>query len=125
MDKKESDQKQIERVSEGPIVIHMKLQNNIWIFKLFWQNQLSDANWMSVEFPQENEIHIFLNANHPFFDPYIKNMEMVTLIQKFVMSLALAEKIARSTSSNNQVDASDFRNYMNWVLRYVGKLRSE
>ena len=80
---------------------------------------------MSVEFPQENEIHIFLNANHPFFDPYLKNIEMISLIQRFVMSLALAEKMARSISSNNQVEASDFRNYMNWVLRYVSKLRGD
>lgn len=124
-EKKATDLEQIEKASEGPIVIQMQLQNNLWIFKLFWQNQLSDANWMSVEFPQENEIHIFLNADHPFFDPYLKDVEMISLIQKFVMSLALAEKMARSISGNNQVDASDFRNYMNWVLRYVGKLRGD
>lgn len=122
-DTKETDLKKIQKMSEGPIEIKLQLQNNLWIFKLFWQNQLSDANWMSVEFPQENEIHIFLNADHPFFDPYIKNVEMVSLIQKFVMSLALAEKMARSISSNNQVEASDFRNYMNWVLRYIGRLK--
>lgn len=124
-EKKAADLERIAKASEGPIVIQMQLQNNPWIFKLFWQNQLSDANWMSVEFPQENEIHIFLNADHPFFDPYLKNVEMVSLIQKFVMSLALAEKMARSISSNNQVEASDFRNYMNWVLRYIGKLKRE
>lgn len=124
-EKKAADLDLIEKASEGPIVIQMQLQHNLWVFKLFWQNQLSDANWMSVEFPQENEIHIFLNANHPFFDPYLKNIEMISLIQRFVMSLALAEKMARSISSNNQIEASDFRNYMNWVLRYVGKLRGD
>ena len=119
-----ADQKQIKAVSEGPITITMELQAKVWLFRLFWQNQLSQAPWMSLEFPQENEIHIFLNSNHPFFEPYLDNIEMVALIQKLVISLALAEKMARTVSSNNKIDAADFRNYMNWVLRYAGKLSS-
>lgn len=118
------DKRQIDAVSEGPIIINMELQTKVWTFKLFWQNQLSNAPWMSLEFPQENEIYIFLNLNHPFFEPYLNNMEMIALIQKFVISLALAEKMAREISNNNKVDAADFRNYMNWVLRYASKLSS-
>lgn len=123
--KKAEDLAKIEKLSEGPIVFHLKLPREEWIFKLFWQNQLSDAHWMSVEYPQENEIHIYLNSGHPFFDPFIRDIATLELIQKFVMAMALAEKMARSVSATDQVEASDFRNYMNLVLRYAGQIRGE
>lgn len=117
------DLAKIEKISEGPIEITLALPREVWVFKLFWQNELSDAPWMSVEFPQENEIHVFLNANHPFFEPYLNNIQMISLIQKLVISLALAEKLARNISNNNKIDAADFRSYMNWVLKYAGQIR--
>ena len=119
------DLEKIEKISDGPIEINLTLPRGEWKFKLFWQNQLSDAPWMSMEFPQENEIHIFLNADHPFFEPYLSNLNMISLIQKLVISLALAEKLARNISSNNKIDAADFRNYMNWVLKYAGQIRED
>jgi len=119
------DLARIERISEGPIEISLTLPRGKWTFRLFWQDQLSDAPWMSLEFPQENEIHVFLNANHPFFEPYLNNTRMISLIQKLVISLALAEKLARNISSNNKIDASDFRSYMNWVLKYAGQIRDD
>lgn len=123
--KKTEDVAKVEKISEGPIVFSLPLPREKWIFKLFWQDQLSDAHWMSVDYPQENEIHIYLNSSHPFFDPYIKDISMLELIQKFVMALALAEKMARSVSTTNQIESSDFRNYMNLVLRYAGKINGE
>lgn len=123
--KKADDLAKVEQVSEGPIEFHLKLPRNEWNFKLFWQTQLSDAHWMSVEYPQEDEIHIYLNSSHPFFDPFLTDINMLELIQKFVMALALAEKMARMASSTNQVEASDFRDYMNLVLRYAGQIQGE
>jgi len=124
-DKKKEDLKKVEKVSSGPLIFKLSLPREEWLFKLFWQDQLSDANWMDVEYPQNNEIHIFLNSNHPFFDPYIKDNSMLELLQKFVVALALAEKISRLNAKNNLVDAADFRTYMNLVLKYAGHIKEE
>ncbi|ODS42964.1 MAG: hypothetical protein MSIBF_06840 [Candidatus Altiarchaeales archaeon IMC4] len=117
------DIKKIHSVSEGPLIFNLQLQNDQWIFKIYWQGQISDAHWMSVEYPSDTEIHIYLNSSHPFFEPYIDNLQMLELLQKFVLSLALAEKLARQSSKDNMIHAGDFRNYMNRVLRYASEIR--
>ena len=119
------DMKKIKSVSEGPITFSLKLARTQWVFKLYWQGQLSDAHWMSVEYPTDTEIHVYLNSNHPFFEPYIQDIKMLELLQKFVLALALAEKLARISSQNNLIHASDFRSYMNRVLRYASEIQED
>ena len=72
---------------------------------------------MQVSYPQESVIDIFLNMAHPFFLPYLDNHGFLELLQKFVMSLALAEKMAREIARDGLVTPADFRMYMNTVLR--------
>ncbi|WP_158509527.1 ATP-binding protein [Limnochorda pilosa] len=109
-------------VSAGPVQYSLDVGSDTWTFKLHWQDQLSEAHWMHVHYPQDHEIHVFLNMAHPFFAPYLHRPEFLELLQTFVLALALAEKMARQTSSNGLVAPSDFRNYMNKILRRASEI---
>jgi hypothetical protein len=115
----------VNSVSSGPIVYKLSLRGTTWVFQLHWQDAIADAAWMSVAYPNPETIDIFLNTGHPFFAPYFASPGLLELLQKFVIALALVEKMARQINPNGQVDASDFRGMMNRVLRYMGDLERE
>ena len=53
------------------------------------------------------------------------NKGFLEILQRFVISLALAEKMARRTARNGLVSPEDFRVYMNRVLRRASSLEAE
>lgn len=114
----------LKQVSEGPFVYQLHLDGRGWIFKLYWQD-VNATNWMSLRFQNEDEIEIFLNINHPFFAGYIKSPDELELLQKIIMAMALAEKLARlsTTRRDGFVDPADFRVFMNKILRWAGNFR--
>lgn len=116
------DTEKLKQVSIGPILFELNVGANEWIFRLHWQDQLSDAHWMQVSYPQDNLIDVFLNLAHPFFIPYVEKKDTLELLQQFVLALALAEKMARLTSTNGLVEPGDIRNYMNRVLRRASEI---
>ena len=116
------DSLKLKAVSSGPIIHTLRVSDVEWVFRLHWQDQLSDAHWMQVSYPQDNEVDIFLNTAHPFFAPYLDQQGMIELLQKLVMSLALAEQMARRTSTDGRIMPADFRNYMNKVLRRTSEV---
>lgn len=120
-----ADTTKLQAVSEGPVQYRLDVGTAIWIFRLHWQDQLSDAHWMQVNYPQDNEIDVFLNMAHPFFAPYLGNKDFLELLQKFVLSLALAERMARETATNGLISPSDFRMYMNKVLRRASEIEAD
>lgn len=120
-----ADASKLRSVSEGPLLYRLDVGTDSWLFRLHWQDQLSDAHWMQVSYPQDNEIDVFINMAHPFFAPYLGNKDILELLQKFVLSLALAERMARQTSNNGLVAPGDFRNYMNKVLRRASEIEAE
>ena len=115
----------IRAASSGPVLYRLEVGAEIWLFRLHWQDQLSDAHWMQLSVPRDNEIDVFLNTAHPFLAPYLDNRESLTLLQKFVLSLALAERMALQVSSNGLISPSDFRMYMNKVLRRAGEIEAD
>ncbi|MYA50688.1 MAG: hypothetical protein F4045_05855 [Chloroflexi bacterium] len=117
-----ADTDKIRAASNGPVLYRLDVGTEIWLFRLHWQDQLSDAHWMQLNVPRDNEIDIFLNTAHPFLAPYLGNRDSLALLQKFVLSLALAERMALQISSNGLVSPSDFRMYMNKVLRRAGEI---
>jgi hypothetical protein len=112
-------------VSDGPICYKLNLTGDQWEFRLHWQDQLSDAHWMSVSYPKDNITDIFLNIAHPFFARYINIKGFLELIQKFVVALALAERMARIKNGEGFVAPDDFRNFMNRVLRRVSEIEEK
>ena len=116
------DTQELKAVSNGPIIHTLRVGATEWTFRLHWQDQLSDAHWMQLSYPQDDEVDIFLNTAHPFFAPYLDQRGMVELLQKLVMSLALAEQMARRTSTDGRIMPADFRNYMNKVLRRTSEI---
>ncbi len=118
----EADAAKLKNVSVGPVQYKLEVGPDVWTFRLHWQDQLSDAHWMQVDYPQDHEIDIFLNIAHPFIAPYLDKKELLELLQKFVLAFALAEKMARQTSSNGLVAPADFRMYMNKVLRRAAEI---
>jgi len=125
LEKEKSDADKLRKVSSGPVIYHVNVGSEKWTFRLHWQDQLSDAHWMSVSYPENTVTDIFLNMAHPFFSPYLENNSFIVLLQKFVLALALAEKMARQASSNGLVSPGDFRNFMNRVLRHAADIEAE
>lgn len=112
----------LREISNGPIVFCLTIAGVVWTIRLHWQDQLIDVHWMQIGYPQDDVIEIYLNTAHPFFIPYLGQAGMVELLQKLVIALALAEKMARMTSTTGLVDPAAFRNYMNKVLRRIASL---
>ena len=118
-----TDTDKLREVSVGPVIYKLDVGPESWQFRIHWQDQLSEAHWMSVSYPQDNLIDVFLNMAHPFLAPYLDKKDLLELIQKFVLALALAEKMARRASSKDGfVTPADFRMYMNKVLRRAGEI---
>ncbi len=80
---------------------------------------------MQVSYPQDNQIDVFLNMAHPFFAPYLDNKSFLELLQKFVLALSLAERMSRQTARNGLISPSDFRMYMNKVLRRASEIEAD
>jgi hypothetical protein len=124
----EQEEKDVERlraVSHGPVIYRVPYGDQEWLFRLHWQEQLSDAHWMSVDYPSEDVVDVFLNTGHPFFTPHMGSNTYLDIVQKFVVSLALAERMARLSSENGLIAPEDFRNFMNIVLRLAMELEAE
>lgn len=119
------DATKLHAVSEGPIFYRLDVGTDIWQFRIYWQDQLSDAHWMQVSYPQDNEIDVFLNMAHPFFASHLGDRGVLEVLQKFVLSLALAERMARQTSRDGLVAPGDFRNFMNRVLRRASEIEED
>lgn len=119
------DVKILQNLSSGPVKYHLLVGDDTWVFRLYWQEKLSEAHWMQVSYPQDSLIDIFLNMAHPFFAPYLENKGFLDLLQKVVISLALAEKMARETARNGLVSPGDFRMYMNSVLRRAAQIEAD
>ncbi len=116
------DTKKLESVSDTPIEFNLFLGSSNLTFRLYWQDQLSDANWMSVDYPQENLINIYLNMANSFFSEFLENGANLQVLHKFVIALALAEKLARNSAINGLVSPGEIRTKMNSVLRKASEL---
>ncbi len=116
------DAKKIEAVSSGPIEFTLDFVSSKWVFRLHWQDQISDANWMGVDYPQDNEINIYLNMANSFFSEFLENSTNLNVLQKFVIALALAEKLARVSAVNDCVSPGEVRTKMNAILRKASEL---
>ena len=116
------DAEKLRKVSTGPVSYRLKVGTEEWVFNLHWQDKLSDTNWMSVSYPQDDQIEIFLNMAHPFFTEYMGRPGFLEILTRFVMSLALAEKISLMTSRQGLVSPEDFRMHMNRVLKWSSSI---
>ncbi|MBF8294200.1 MAG: hypothetical protein HW389_745 [Bacteroidetes bacterium] len=124
-EQEKADAKKLRAVSVGPVTYKLDVGEEVWQFRLHWQDQLSDAHWMQVSYPQDHQIDVFLNMAHPFLAPYLDKKDLLELIQKFVLALALAEKMARQTAKNGLISPGDIRTFMNKVLRRAGEIEVE
>lgn len=124
-DQETADASRLRSVSHGPLIYRLTVGGDEWVFRLHWQDQITDAHWMSISCPQDTVTDIFLNMAHPFLSPYLNERCFLELIQKMVVAMALAERMAQKLSNNGLVTPSDFRNFMNRVLRYASQLEAE
>jgi hypothetical protein len=124
-ERERADIVKLRSVSNGPVIYRLNVGAQEWVFRLHWQDQISDAHWMSVSYPTDTETDVFLNMAHPFFARYLGDKGFLELLQRFVLALALAERMARQVSHNGLVAPSDFRNFMNRVLRYTCEIEAE
>ena len=119
------DLEKISAVSRGPQIINVQMRDTQWMIEIRWQDKISSAPWMELEFPQENKINIFLNSAHPFFHEYVDDSRVLELITKLIVALALAEKISRQLHGNQMIHPDYFRQHMNNVLHIMSKVRDD
>lgn len=120
----EQNPQELKAESQGPVTYTLRVGSTRWVFRLHWREQQSGnhAHWMQLSYGEDNDVDVFLDVGHPFFAPYLDQKGAIQLLQKLVIALALAEHMARSTSTNGQVMPEDFRNYMNIVLRRASEI---
>ena len=120
------DIEKIKAVSLGPRTFKIHLDETEWKINVSWQGDLSNAPWMSIDFPKDDEINVYLNSGHQFFQEYIiEGGRTLELIIKMVVALALAEKLARKIHHNNLIEPSYFRTHMNRVLALMSEIHEE
>jgi len=112
----------LKKASFEPVEINLDVGNEVWNFKLYWVERISDAPWINIENPQENHMDIYLNMLHPFFSAYLEDHQSLDLIIQFVVALALSEKMARMSSTGGLVDPGTIRINMNRILRRVADI---
>jgi hypothetical protein len=117
-----ADAEKLRAASRGPVTYTLDVSGTPWVFRLHWQDRISDAHWMTTSYPEDTVTDIYLNMAHPFFVLYLGEKRTLELLQSIVVALALAERMARQVHSDGLVEASDFRNFMNRVLRHVSEL---
>ena len=116
------DARKLGEESEGPIVFTLNFGSTSWTFRLHWQNMIYDAPWMTVDYPQDNEVNIYLNMTNSFFAEFLDNGASLQVLQKFVIALALAEKLAWSVAADGLVSPGEVRTKMNSILRKASEL---
>jgi hypothetical protein len=119
------DLKKISAVSRGPQIMHIQMRDVQWTIEIRWQDKISSAPWMELEFPQDNKINIFLNSAHPFFHEYLGDSRVLELITKLIVALALSEKVSRQLHGNQMIHPDYFRMHMNNVLHIMSKVRND
>lgn len=90
-----------------------------YVFNLQLKNVDPDEAWLVISHVDSNEYDIQWNIRHKFFKPYIDDAEFLTVMQKFVFALALAEIESTSNGSDGLVAPSSIRLRMNDILKHV------
>lgn len=96
-------------------------------FNMKWTDENELAPWLTIkEYHDEygaltKEIDVIINICHKFFVPYINKPDFLTLINKFALSLIIAEKRAKSiaTDGDLKIDPESIRNQMNRCLSEI------
>lgn len=83
-----------------------------------WDDRSEVGTWLSLDNETEDSFDIIINIRHKFFTPYQNQPEFLNVINQFAIALILAEKKAKSATSNpNQlIDSFAIRTYMNQLL---------
>lgn len=103
-----------------------------YVFKIKWSDENQLAPWLTIkEYHDEygrltNEIDVVINVCHKFFVPYINKTDFLPLINKFALALIVAEKRAKSisTDSDLKIDPESIRNQMNRCLYEIATKES-
>ena len=75
-----------------------------------WDDRSEIGTWLSLDNETENSFDIIINIRHKFFTPYQNQPEFLNVINQFAIALILAEKKAKSATSNNNQLIEAFAN---------------
>lgn len=83
-----------------------------------WDDRSEIGPWLSLDNEKDNSFDIIINIRHKFFTPYQNQPEFLTVINQFAIALVLAEKKAKSVTSNPEqyIEPYAIRTYMNQLL---------
>lgn len=108
---------------EGPTgkKISFSTDKGNFIFNLLLKKGDPGLNWLIItpHSSDKNEYDIEWNIRHPFFKPYIDEPEFLSIMEKFIFALALAEIESMSTATAGMVSSSSIRMKMNDLLKEV------
>ena len=89
-----------------------------YIINVKWDDRSEVGTWLSLDNETENGFDIIINIRHKFFTPYQNQPEFLNVINQFAIALILAEKKAKSTTTDPKqlIDPFAIRTYMNQLL---------
>jgi hypothetical protein len=90
-----------------------------------WDDTNEVGQWVTLNDKGNNEFDITINIRHNFFTPYQNDPEFIELINEFAIALILAEKQAKksTTDTNQLIEASSIRMYMNKILSQLASIK--
>ena len=83
-----------------------------------WDDRSEVGPWLSLDHETDTSFDIVINIRHKFFTPYQNQPEFLNVINQFAIALILAEKKAKSATSDPRqlIDSFAIRIYMNQLL---------
>ena len=97
-------------------IFEFKIEN--YVINVKWDDSSEIGQWLSLDNETENSFDIIINIRHKFFTPYQNQPEFLNVINKFAIALILAEKKAKSTTTDSRQLIQSFviRSNMNKLL---------
>ena len=83
-----------------------------------WDDRSEIGPWLTLDNEQDDRFDIIINIRHKFFTPYQNQPEFLNVINQFAIALILAEKKAKSVTTNpdQYIEPFAIRVYMNQLL---------
>ncbi|MDR2822379.1 MAG: ATP-binding protein [Acholeplasmatales bacterium] len=106
--------------------IEFNYQNIHYIFNVKLISMIG-KKWLGLQPIDEinNLYNIEINTKHPFFFPYSRKPDFISLISKLCIGLALAEVKSHLQSTNGKVEPSFIRTKMNEILNCLENSENE
>lgn len=103
--------------AQGPLELRVPVPSGDLVARVYLKSEDSRVEWLTLSFAQPDEVDVFLNTNHPFVAEQLDDERSIGLLQRFALSLALAEKRARMLGEG-RIWPDDLRTHLDTFLKH-------